>query len=147
MARIEVATHVEAPPGRVWAALVDWEGQRRWRSGVRSVTVRGDQREGVGTTLRYRLRAPVIDRDIKVMVTDWEPPQRLGARCEGVLAGGVGAFELSETAHGTLVSWWREIDAPLDGLGEAVGTVLVVPAARRAARHSLARLKARAEAG
>jgi uncharacterized protein YndB with AHSA1/START domain len=148
VARIEVSTHVEQPPERVWALLTDWESQPRWMIDARSVTVLSRQREGGGTLVRCRTDllgrgGPVVTDDM--VVTDWDPSRTLAIRHLGRLIRGVGAFELEPTAHGTRVTWWEEIDPPFGGLGETAASLVVVPAVRRVFRASLAGLKRLAE--
>lgn len=153
MARIEVTTHIEAGPQRVWDVLTDWEGQARWMRDAHSVRVLSPHREGVDVVVRCRtdvfggLWGPsrrgssrlAVDDDM--VTTEWEEPRVIGIRHLGWLIRGVGAFELSPTDHGTHFTWWEEIDPPLGPLGEAVATVAVVPAVRRVFRASLAGLK------
>lgn len=153
MARIEVTTHIEADPDRVWEVLVDWEGQPRWMRDAHSVRVLSPHREGVDVVVRCRtdiiggLRGArrrggsllVVDDDM--VTTEWEPPRVIGIRHLGRLIRGVGAFELKPTAQGTHFTWWEEIDAPLGPIGEALATVVVVPVVRRVFRASLAGLK------
>lgn len=153
MARIEVTTHIEADPDRVWEVLVDWEGQPRWMRDAHSVRVLSPHREGVDVVVRCRtdiiggLRGAqrrggsllVVDDDM--VTTEWERPRVIGIRHLGRLIRGVGAFELKPTSEGTHFTWWEEIDAPLGPIGEALATVVVVPVVRRVFRASLAGLK------
>ncbi|HVM00310.1 MAG TPA: SRPBCC family protein [Egibacteraceae bacterium] len=142
MARIEVTTHIEADPARVWEVLVDWEGQSRWMRDARSVTVLSPNREGTDVVVRCRtdiIGGLVVTDDM--VTTEWDEPRVIGIRHLGWLIRGVGAFELAPTRHGTLFTWWEEIDPPLGPLGEAVTTLAVVPRVRRVFRGSLAALK------
>lgn len=146
MARIEAVTHVEAPVATVWDRLVDWERQSDWMVDARSVSVRGESREGVGVELRCRtnILGFVVTDDLSV--TEWTEPTVLGVRHEGLLLRGVGAFELSKTPYGTRLEWWEEADAPGGAVGDAVAGLLVVPWVNRVFRRSLARLKRICEA-
>lgn len=142
MARIAVRTHIEAEPARVFATLVAWEAQPSWRRGVVAVRLRGEQREGVGVRLRFVTALPggltVVDDQA---VTEWEADRLVAVRHTARYARGVGAFELHPTPHGTRVEWWEELDLPLWAVGEAIGTLLVVPWLSRRHRASLAGLK------
>ena len=146
MARIEASTHVEASARRVWDVLVDWERQPAWMVDARSVEVVSPHREGVEVVLRCRtdIAGLVITDDMAT--TSWEPERTLGVRHLGQLVRGVGAFELEPTAHGTLLTWWEEVEGPFGVLGDAVTDVVFVPWIRRTFRRSLANLKRRAEA-
>lgn len=146
MARIEVSTHVEADPARVWALLTDWEAQVDWMRDAVDVSVRGDRREGVGVVLRCRTRiAAGLTVDDDLVTTAWDEPRRLEVRHTGWLIRGLAAFELEPTAHGTRVTWWEEIDPPLGPLGEALARLLAVPLVTRVFRSSLAAFKRRCE--
>ena len=146
MARIEVSTHIEAPPDRVWSVLVDWERQARWMVDAHKVEVLSEQREGTGVTVRCRtdiLGFPVND---DLVVTQWDVNEVLAIRHLGWLIRGVAAFELTPTPHGTRVEWWEEAEVPFRALGEAVAGPLVVPWVARVFRRNLAQLKRECEA-
>lgn len=142
MARIEATTHIEADPQRVWEVLVDWETQPAWMRDARSVEVLSDHREGVDVVVRCRtaIAAGIVVTD-DMVTTEWEEPRTIGIRHTGWLIRGVGAFELAPTKNGTHFTWWEELSLPLGPLGEAVGTLAVVPPVRRVFRASLAGLK------
>lgn len=146
MARTDLTVHIESAPARVWEVLVDWEGQAGWMPDVRSCTVLTRQREGLGVRVRCRtnIAAGIVVTD-DLEVTGWEPERQLAIRHLGMLIRGVAAFELSPTAHGTLVEWWEEFEVPLGSLGDALAGVVLVPAVERVFRHSLAGLKRRCE--
>lgn len=141
MARIAATTHIEAPIGRVWDVLVDWERQAEWMVDAKSVTVTSSSREGVGVVVRCRtdILGIVVDDDLEV--TQWEEPEVLGVRHVGRFVRGVGAFELTETPHGTRLEWWEEAEAPFGSVGDALAGIAVVPWVTGVFRRSLARLK------
>ena len=140
MARIEVTTHIEAPVEDVWAVLADLERQAEWMVDAESVTVLSPHREGADVTIRCRTRilGMVVNDDL--VVTEWQPPTRLGMRHLGALIRGVGAFELEPTFAGTKLLWWEEIDAPFGPVGEFAADA-VAPLVERVFRRSLAGLK------
>lgn len=148
MARVEAVTHVEAPPERVWAALVDWESQPAWMADAHWVRLLSEQREGVGTRLRCRTDIAFGLRvDDDMVITGWQPSEVMEVTHEGPVIRGVGAFELSPTAHGTRLEWWEEFSAPLGAPGELVAGLLVVPWLRPVFRRSLSALKRLVEGG
>lgn len=145
MARIEVMTHIEAPPEHVWAVLVDWERQARWMVDATRVEVCTPQREGSGVVVRCRTNILGVPVNDDLVVTQWDVSEVLGVRHLGWLIRGVAAFELSPTPHGTRVEWWEEIEVPLRAVGEAVAGPLVVPWVSRTFRRNLAGLKRECE--
>lgn len=146
VARVEVATHVEAPPERVWEVVTDWEHLGAWMGDVRSVTVTSPRRGGRDVHLRVRtaIAFGIVIRD-EIVVTHWEPPLELGVLHHGPLFTAVGAYEFEPTPHGTHVTWWDDVQVPLGDIGDAAFSVLVVPWLRRQFRASLAALKRRCE--
>ena len=146
MARIEVTTHVEASPQRVWDVLTDWERQAEWMADVRHLTVVSEQREGTGVALRANTDILGFMVRDELEVTQWEPPSVLGVRHLGRLIAGVAAFELTPTAAGTRLVWWEEASVPLGGVGDAVAELVLVPWIRRVFRRSVAHLKRLCEA-
>ena len=147
MARIEVVTHVEAPPERVWDVLTDFERQGEWMADVRAITMLNEQREGVGVKVRCHtdILGFVVRDDM--VVTEWDPPSVLGVRHLGRLIAGIGAFELTATPLGTHVTWWEEAEVPLGSVGDAAAGLLVVPWVTKVFRRSLAGLKRISESG
>ena len=141
MARIEVSTHVEAPPQRVWDVLVDWERQAEWMDDASRVEVCSPQREGTGVLLRCRTAILGVGVNDDLVVTEWSPAAVLGVRHLGRVIRGVAAFELTQTTFGTHVAWWEEVDVPLGGVGETLALPVVVPWVRRVFRRNLANLK------
>ncbi|MBY5163088.1 SRPBCC family protein [Salsipaludibacter albus] len=142
--RLEVERHVAAPIDVVWGVLVDWERQSDWMLDAKRVEVVTPEREGHGVTIHVPtslLGLPVLD---VMRVTGWDPPHRLEATHLGRVIRGVGAFELSDEAGGTRLSWWEEVEAPLGALGE-FGAGLALPVLRRIFSTSLRRLAALAE--
>ena len=141
MAHIEVTTRIEAPVGRVWEVLVDWEGQPRWMEDARAVEVTSARRAGPGVVLRCRTAIAGVVVDDEMETTEWEEERVVGVRHTGWLIRGVGAFELVPTDGGVRFTWWEEIDPPLGPVGEIGARLLVVPVVRRVFRRSLANLK------
>lgn len=143
MALVRARTHIEEPAERVFQVLTDWEGQAAWMTDARDVRVVGARRAGSGV----RLRVPtdiafsfvVVD---ELVVTDWVAPKRVAVRHEGRWIRGHGAFELERNdPHGTVFTWWEEVDVPFGQLGELLARLLVVPYTTWVFRTSLANLK------
>lgn len=140
MAEISVAVDVDAPPERVWAAVVDWERQAEW---VALTTVTGGH--GVGATLvawtgvgRLGFRDPMT-------ITTWQPPARCVVRHDGRVVRGWAAFEvLARPDGGARFVWSEWLVLPLGTAGE-LGFAVVKPFFAWFLRRSLRRFAALAQ--
>ena len=150
--RLEVTGHAPVPPTRVWAELIDWEGQRRWIP-FTTVRVRTSARVGLGVRAEalsgFRagpLPVGLLDRFV---VTGWTPPisgSPAAAELEILHLGpyftGPGVFRLEPRDDGgTLISCTELFELPGGALTETLAR-LALPAMRAGFRHSLARLAA-----
>lgn len=125
---LRVSHTIAAPPGDVWAVLVDWAGQRRW---IPLTTVRVVSGQDAGTGVRCealsgiwlgRLPVGLLDRFI---VTAWRPPSYggpglLAVSHTGPYFRGPGSFELRPVPGGTEVHCTEVFDV----IGGAVPTGL-----------------------
>jgi uncharacterized protein YndB with AHSA1/START domain len=141
---------VEAPPGRVWAALTDWARQGEWilATDVRPVIgpaqgVGGRLVAVTGLPLPGGKRLGVVDT---FEITRWEPPTRVDVLHTGRVVRGPGTFEVQPRGeHSTVVCtevWYL----PYGYLGVA-GWFLARPLVVRGLRTSLRRLAALAARG
>jgi len=75
MATIRHDLRAHCPPGRLWALLSDLEAVQRYNPTVRSASVKGPQRSGVGAlrACELRPRGRVVER-----VTHWEEGRAVG---------------------------------------------------------------------
>lgn len=137
MAELTVSVDVDAPVGRVWAALVDWPRQGEWMLGttvrptIGTGTAVGDELEavtGIG-------RVGMLDR---MRITRWDPPYRCEVLHTGRVVRGPGVFAVRERGTGSTVVWTEELDLPLGRLGR-IGWPIVRPAARWGLQRSLQR--------
>jgi uncharacterized protein YndB with AHSA1/START domain len=146
VAYFRVLTKIEAPAGRVWELLADWEGSSAWMVDATTVEVLGEQRAGVGTRVKAITRIAGVPLTDVMEVFEWEPNRVLGVKHEGWPIRGLAWFELREPGDGTtLFEWAEELDPPLGPLGELGGAILRRPI-ERVLRKSAAKLKALAEA-
>jgi uncharacterized membrane protein len=133
---------IRAPAERVWAELVDLEGQPSWMSDLKSVRLLTPPPLGVGSLVEGDVRifgVPVTD---PVTITEFEPPHRYGIRHIGTV-GGRGLIQLRQDEAGdTLVSWEEQLIAPyLPFAFRALGGPLL----GRVFQADLERLKVRVE--
>lgn len=148
MAELTETVDVDAPPGRVWAALTDWARQGEWIVATDVRTVGGPAQQ-VGGRVEARTGVPVpggprlgvVDA---MEITRWEPPRRVDVRHTGRVVRGSGVFEVRPRGAGSTFVWTEVLDLPLGVLGRA-GWPLVRPAMRAGLRLSLRRFAAFAE--
>lgn len=146
MALLRVTTHIDAPVGRVWDVLRDWEGSSAWMIDATTVEVVGERREGVGTRIRAVTVAAGIPVTDRMVVTGWRPERLIEVRHVGWPVRGVAWFEIAPADGGTRFEWAEELDPPLGPLGELGARVFRGPL-ERMLRRSAARLKRVCERG
>lgn len=142
---IRLLTVIDAPIERVWAELVDIEGQPRWMHDMKSVRMEDPGPVRVGSRGEATVRMYGVAVTDPVTITIVEPPTRFGIAHEGTFAGG-GVFELEPGADGTttIVRWEEVLLAPvLPHLGAAV----TAPIFRGVFQADLDRFRALVEAG
>lgn len=137
---------VDAPPERVWAALVDWTRQGEWMLAT-DVEVVGEQAEGVRTRLAARtgLKLPGRRRHVGVLdtmvVTEWDPPRRVVVQHTGRIVRGPGIFEVEPRGEHSTFVWTEQLWLPFGPLGVA-GWPLAKPFVVLGVRLSLRRFAA-----
>jgi polyketide cyclase/dehydrase/lipid transport protein len=137
---------VAAPAGQVWAALVDWDRQGEWML-LTDVSTHEGGAQGVGGRLAARTGIPrpggrrlgVLDT---MLITRWDPPNRVDVRHTGRVVRGTGTFEIRPRgATASTFVWTEQLDLPLGRLGR-LGWPLVRPAMVAGVRLSLRRFAA-----
>ena len=120
--------HIAAPPQQVWAALVDWDRQGEWmlltdvRAGEQGGRgVGGRLAATTGLRLPGRRRVGVLDT---MLITRWQPPNRVDVRHTGRVVRGTGVFEVRPSGAGTLFVWTEDLDLPLGVLGRLAWPVV-----------------------
>ena len=137
---------IDAPPQRVWAALVDWTRQGEWMLAT-DVEVVGEQTEGVKARLAARtgLKLPGRRRHVGVLdtmvVTEWEPPRRVVVQHTGRIVRGPGIFEVEPRGEHSTFVWTEQLWLPFGLLGVA-GWPLAKPFVVLGVRLSLRRFAA-----
>jgi uncharacterized protein YndB with AHSA1/START domain len=139
-----VVTHIAAPPERVWKYLADWEGSSAWMVDATTVTVLGEQREGVGARLRAVTRIAGVPLTDDMEVVAWEPERLISVMHHRFPIRGLAWFETTPAGDGTRFEWAEELDPPLGPFGE-LGGLILRPWIERVLARSAARLKRLAE--
>jgi hypothetical protein len=125
---IEILINIDAPPLKVWEAIVDWESQSNWMALTEVWVAPGAQRAGVGarieafTGLRAKRASanglPLFGFLDTMTVTRWEAPTRCDVLHTGTVVKGSGTFIVEERANGFARFRWSEIvELPFGYLG------------------------------
>jgi carbon monoxide dehydrogenase subunit G len=135
LTRVEISSRIEVPaaPEKVWRAVVDWPGQRRWMLGTR---VQGGH--GLGAEVTARTGAGPLAFTDTMVITDWDPPRRCVVRHTGRVVRGDGIFEVTPRGTGSEFRWTELLDLPFGDAGR-LGWRLVRPLAQRGMDTSLRR--------
>jgi carbon monoxide dehydrogenase subunit G len=135
--RVAATIAVNAPPERVWRAVVDWPRQHEWIWGTR---VWGGQ--GVGAEVTGWTGIGPVGFTDTMVITEWDPPRRCAVRHTGRIVRGTGVFEVAARgARGSSSEfrWAEYLQLPIR---PAVGTLVagvIGPIARWGLQSSLRR--------
>ena len=125
MADYEFVTtwHLDAPPGEVFAVIVDAPHWPEWWPSVRSVRqIEAGDANGIGTIHRYEFEGWLpytLIFDVRATVID--PPRALDGIASGELEG-IGQWRLEPDGGGTVVTyrwavattrWWMNVLSPV----------------------------------
>lgn len=111
MARVIVSIEIPRTPEQVWADVEQLETHKAWMADVDRIDFDGDQRRGVGTTMRVLTKVgPLRTVDI-IRVVGWEPPRSIAVRHEGLVKG-EGEFLLETSPVGTRFTWSEDLVMP-----------------------------------
>jgi Polyketide cyclase / dehydrase and lipid transport len=140
---LEERVAVAAPPGTVFAAAADWEGQSTWVA-LTTVTVeQGGHRVGERLTAVTKLAGVGFADTMEV--SRWEPPHRVDVRHLGRVVRGTGTFVVEPAPGGAWLTWAEDIELPLGAAG-LLGFAAVRPAFALLLRRSLRTLARQLEA-
>lgn len=145
MTVVEAELEIAAPREQVFALLMDPRRLDEWVTASHGVSDAPDEL-GPGSRFRQRLRLGGAPFDVTWSVVELEHPRL--ATWEGRGPAGSRAnvrYELDEDGDGTRFRYRNEYHLPGGRLGTLAGRVGSAPA-RRAMRHSLAKLKRLLEA-
>ena len=138
--QFQASVRVQAPAGRVWAAMTDWPQHGHWVP-LTSVWVVSGPGAGVGTSFVARTAVGPLGFDDPMTVGRWEPPagdapgDRPG-RCDvektGRVVHGRAWFEVVPLADGVSQVTWHEqvsvwprlLTRPLSPLLSSIGRLL-----------------------
>ena len=144
MARIRVATTIDAPPKSVWASIRDIATHVGWMEDAVAIRFTSDGRDGVGTTFECDTRVGPFRLTDLMEVTEWDERRRMGIRHVGLVTG-TGRFTLRKARGGrTRFTWEERLRFPW-WMGGPLGATLGAPVLKRIWRRNLGNLKRQVE--
>lgn len=144
MARIRVATTIDAPPKSVWAQVRDIASHVGWMEDAVAIRFTSAAKDGVGTTFECDTRVGPFRLTDLMEVTEWDERKRMGIRHTGLVTG-TGRFTLRQARRGrTRFTWEERLRFPW-WMGGPLGASLGAPVLRRIWRRNLRNLKRQVE--
>jgi carbon monoxide dehydrogenase subunit G len=136
-----VSTDIPRPPEEVWADVEQLETHVEWMADAERIDFDGEQRRGVGTTMRVLTKVGPLQTVDIIRVTGWDPPRSIAVRHEGLVTGS-GEFTLEPIPAGTRFVWSEDLAMPWY-FGGPVGAFVARPVLALVWRRNLERLAAR----
>ncbi len=143
MAKIEVSIDIPRSPETVWDDVQQLETHVEWMADAERIDFEGEQRRGVGTTMRVLTKVGPLQTTDVIRVVSWDPPHTIGVRHEGLVTG-EGEFQLVPAKSGTRFVWVEELMMPWY-FGGPLGAWVAKPVLAAVWRRNLKRLAARFE--
>ena len=142
MAKIRVATMLDATPEVVWADVADIGSHVEWMADATAIRFLGPQTSGVGTTFECDTKVGPLKLTDVMEITEWVPGRSMGVRHTGVVTG-TGAFTLKKATGGRTQFQWKEKLVFPWWMGGPLGAFLSKPVLRWVWRRNLTRLASR----
>ena len=141
MARIQVSIDIPWSPEAVWDDVQQLETHVEWMADAVRIDFEGEQRRGVGTTMRVLTKVGPLKTVDVIRVVAWDPPHTIGVRHEGLVTG-EGEFRLRRIGTGTRFHWAEVLEMPWY-FGGRLGAWVAKPILAAVWRRNLRRLAAR----
>lgn len=107
MAKILVATDIDASPAEVWDDVQHIDRHVEWMHDAESIDFTSARTAGLGTTFDCATKVGPLRLTDKMEITEWEPDAVMGVRHVGLVEGD-GRFTLTPTPGGTTRFAWEE---------------------------------------
>jgi hypothetical protein len=142
MARLRVATTLDAQPAQVWAELQDISSHVEWMDEALAIRFLGSRSKGPGTRYECDTKVGPFRLTDIMEITEWEPGRAMGVRHIGLVTG-EGRFTLKRKRGGrTRFVWDEKLHFPW-WLGGPITAQAAKPVLRRVWRRNLQNLGAR----
>jgi hypothetical protein len=139
MAKIRVATILDAPPDAVWADVADVASHVDWMADATAIRFLSTQTSGTGTRFECDTKLGPITLTDVMEITEWSPGRAMGVRHTGLVTG-TGRFTLKKaTGSRTQFQWKEKLIFPW-WMGGPVGAFLSKPVLAAVWRRNLTRL-------
>ena len=142
MARIRVATMLDAPPDAVWADVADVGNHVEWMADATAIRFVSPQTSGVGTTFECDTKVGPFKLTDVMEITEWSPGKAMGVRHTGLVTG-TGRFTLKKATGGRTQFQWKEKLVFPWWMGGPVGAFASKPVLAWVWRRNLGRLASR----
>jgi len=142
MAKLKVATTVDASVQEVWADLSDISSHVEWMNDAVALRFTSDQTSGVGTTFDCDTQVGPFRLTDKMEITEWVHGKAIGVRHVGLVAG-EGVITLRRKRRDrTQVVWAERLTFPW-WMGGPIGAFAAKPVLGWVWRGSMRNLSAR----
>lgn len=142
MGPLLVGIAIPLPVEEVWKEVSRLDRHVEWMADARSIEFLTEARSGVGAAMRVATRFGPLRTTDTMVVTAWEPPQRIEVEHRGRFTGR-GAFRLDPAGAGATRFTWEELIRFPWYLGGPLGALAARPLFRFVWRRNLERLRAR----
>jgi len=114
--RFEVRTSFDAPPRRVWDAMIDWRGHAAWIPATRVVVPDGDATAvGAEFTAFTGYGPATLEDHMRIARCTWDATTSRGD-CEvtklGPVLRGRASFTVAPEGSGSVVTWLEDVVVP-----------------------------------
>ena len=113
---------IQAPPGRIYEALTNWNLRSMWRSGI-GLVWEGEGKAFLGQRVTFQVKNPIFPYSFSFRITGLEPPRRFYMEYQDKPLRGRAAVEINPSTGSTSSPQARSArsgQAP-DGLGSPAG--------------------------
>lgn len=139
MTRISISHRVRFPTDTVWSVVADLESHPKWMNDAKWLVMVGDQRKGVGTTMRVKTVIGPFRTVDDMEIVGWVEHEHIEVRHVGLVKG-TGRLGVSPEGDSTVVSWDEDLTFPW-WLGGGVTAFLSRPQLMRVWSHNLRHLE------
>jgi uncharacterized membrane protein len=125
MGRIEKSIVINAPPGKVFAKIVDFEGMLEWAEGIKETKITSKKRKGVGVTYHQVAMMGDTRTESDAEVTEWIENERMDIRSTAGNVTFFGSTTLKPVTGGTELTMVANYEMPYSILGKIIDKLKV----------------------